>query len=253
MILAILIGFKFLQKKSESMKIILFLLLWIVLFYFPSWFTQNHYVKEGVISSVSNRYFAIPSIGFIGLIGYLISHIKPKYRNISLLLVIGLNIWSSERGLIVSSTYRSQTQQNNLYQSIDQDLPMGEEKSDLLLFLGYDWFKIIELDWNGFYPLAVKRNIQKKENFATIVSTVEEAKGMLCSNPPKFRLSKFYAWGFQNNQLYNITDQVKQIISKDENAFCYLNNSLNAGSRVKILNTFFRVDYTSTKLCNKWG
>lgn len=209
----ILIGLRYWQKKSKPLKICLFFLLWVFLFYFPSWFTQNHYVKGGVISSVSNRYLAISSIGFIGLISYLISYIKPKYQSIFLLLVICFNIWSSERGLIASSIYRSQTQQDYLYNLIDQDLPKGDEKADLLLFLGDGWLKVMELDWNGLYPLAVKRNIQKTEDFPTVVSSLKQAKEMICSANPKFRLSRFYAWEFQNNQLYNVTDKARQAIN----------------------------------------
>lgn len=212
----ILIGIKYWQKKTESLKICLVFLLWVFLFYFPNWFTQTHYVKGGVISSVSNRYLAISSIGFIGLIAYLISHIKPKYQLITLLIVIGLNIWTSENGLVKSLVYRSQTQQDYLYNLIDQDLPKGDEKTDLLLFLGNDWLKVIELDWNGFYPLAVKRNIQKTGDFPTIVSSIEQAKTMLCSASPKFKLARFYVWEFQNNQLYNVTDKAKQVISSDK-------------------------------------
>lgn len=212
----ILIGLKYWQKKSERLKVCLFFLLWVFLFYFPSWFTQAHYVKGGVISSVSNRYLAISSIGFIGLISYLINCIKPKYQSIFLLLVICFNIWSSERGLIASSIYRSQTQQDYLYNLIDQDLPKGNEKTELLLLLGNDWLKVMELDWNGFYPLAVKRNIQKTDDFPTIISSVEQAKNMLCSANPKFKLARFYAWEFQNNLLYNVTDKARQIIHTDK-------------------------------------
>lgn len=215
-LLTILIGLKFWQKKLERLKIYFFFLVWVFLFYFPSWFTQSHYVEGGAISSVSNRYFAISSVGFIGLIVYLITLIKPKYQIIFLVVVISLNIWSSERILVASSVYRSRPQQDFLYQIIDQDLPKGDEKNDLLLFLGYDWFKIVELDWNGFYPLAVKRNIQKTEDFPTIVSTIEQVKDLICSEHPKFKLSRLYAWEFRNNQLYNITDEVKEVISTDK-------------------------------------
>lgn len=214
--LTILTGLKFWQKKSKLLKIHLFFFLWIFLFYFPSWFTQSHYVEGGTISAVSNRYFAIPGIGFIGLIAYLITFIKPKYQIILLAGVIGFNIWSSERTLYMESFYRSKTQQDFLYRIIDQDLPKGDEKNDLLLFLGYDWFKTVELDWNGFYPLAIKRNITKEKEFPTIVSSVQQVKDLICSDHPKFRLSKFYAWEFQNNQLYNITDQVRQVINTDK-------------------------------------
>lgn len=215
-LLTILTGLRFWQKKSERTKIYLFFLLWVFLFYFPSWFTQSHYVEGGAISSVSNRYFAISSIGFIGLVAYLITFIKPKYQIIFLIIVIGFNIWNSERTLIAGSFYRSRAQQDSLYQIVDQDLPRGDEKNDLLLFLGYDWFKIVELDWNGFYPLAIKRNITKEEEFPTIVSTVQRAKDLICSDNPKFKLSKLYAWEFQNNQLFNVTDKVKQVINTDK-------------------------------------
>ena len=215
-VLIFLTGFNFFHKKSEFTKIVLFFLFWIILFFFPSFFTQTHYVEGGIISSVSNRYLAISSIGFISLIAYLISYIKPKYQLITLLLIIGLNIWTSEHGLITSSIYRSQTQQDYLYNLIDQDLPKGDEKTDLLLFLGSDWLKIIELDWNGFYPLAVKRNIKKTDDFPTIISSIEQAKNMLCSTNPKFKLTRFYSWEFRNNLLYNVTDKVRQIIRTDK-------------------------------------
>lgn len=216
----ILICLALLRKKRESLRIIFFFLVWAFLFYFPSFFTQSHYVAGGTISAVSNRYLAIPSIGIIGLISYLITFMRFKTRVIILILIISLNIFNSNKILRKQYTYRSLEVQNMLYNKIDQDLPRGEERDKTLVFLGNNEVKIVGLDWNGFYPLAIRRGITDKKEFPIIINNLADIKKSICGDESlslETKLSRLYAWEVQNRTIYNISENVRLLIGKDCN------------------------------------
>lgn len=219
------ITFRFLKGRTNIFKILTFLSIWVFLFYLPSWFTQGHYVKLGTISAVSNRYLLIPSIGFIIIISYLLVSLK-KYTWIVLGFIIMFNLISSFRILTAESEYRSVEIQTKIYDKIDQDLPKGDEKNKLIIFLGNDPIKIFAIEWNGFYPLAVRRNITEKNDFPTIANNLEYVKKLVCKQQdkavPDFLLSNLYAWTtlYQNKltsdpPIINVSDQIRSFIKSD--------------------------------------
>jgi len=113
-------------------------------------------------------------------------------------------------------TYRSLEVQNRLYNKIDQDLPRGNEKTTYLLFLGDNQIRLFGLEWNGFYPLALRRGITDKKEFPTIINNLADAKKRLCANPLGSNLPGLYAWEVQDNgMLYNVTEDVKLLIMKE--------------------------------------
>lgn len=211
--------FLLLRKKSDSLRIALFFGLLIVLFYFPGWFTQSFYFEHQSASAVSNRYFTISNVGLVGLMTYLISFVVSKYRVAILLAIIILNLWSSWRILSWESIYHSTATQNYLYEKIDKDLPKGDEKSKILLFTGDHWIRIA-LDWNDFYPLALKRGIIRKSEFSEVTNDLNRVKELVCARdentPPKFRLSNLYGWDVGSGDIYNVSKQLRSIISNDK-------------------------------------
>lgn len=213
----LVIGLIFLRKKSETSMILFYLSIWVFLFYFPNWFTQSHYVEGGTISSVSNRYLAISSIGFIGLISYLTSFLKSRIRMVLFIFIIFLNIWSSLRILNNEHRYRSLNTQNLIFNIIDQDLPKGEERNKILMVLGDYDMKVAGFEWNGFYPIALKRGITNQQQFSTIVNNLEDAKKLLCNRNmiSKYKISEFYSWKVQNNTIENISEEVRLVLRKD--------------------------------------
>lgn len=213
------LGYKFFRKKSENLKILLFLSIWVFLFYFPSWFTQGHYVKGGTISAASNRYLAISSIGFIAMLSFLLKFLKNRYAYIILMVIISLNLISSSRILNDEYKYRSVEVQNKLYGKIGQELPLGKEKDDLLLFLGNNALRIFGIEWNGFYPVALTRGITDMNEFPTLVYDLQTAKDYICPTKEsslKFKLSNLYAWEVQNDNIVNVSEDVRKFISFDK-------------------------------------
>lgn len=213
----IIIGFIFLWKKSESTMILFYLSIWIFLFYFPNWFTQSHYVEGGAISAISNRYLVISSIGFIGLISYLIHFLRAKIVLIILSLIIFANILSSWRILKGEYVYRSLKAQNILYNRIDQDLPRGDEENKILMVIGDYKIKVFGFEWNGFYPLALRRGIKNQKEFSTIATNLEDAKKIVCNQDSisKFKISELYSWQIQNSTIHNISEEIRLIVKKD--------------------------------------
>lgn len=211
------VGIFFLKKRTEPLMVMFFLLVWVFLFYFLNWFTQSHYVEGAVISAVSNRYLAISSIGLIGFIAYLINFLKPRIQLIFFSLIIFINVLNSLRILNDESIYRSVKSQDLLFNRIDQDLPKGNEENRILMVLGDYKAKVAGFEWNGFYPLALRRNITNQHEFSTIVNNLEEAKVLLCNHndSSKFRISDLYSWQMQNNNIYNVSKEVRKILNQD--------------------------------------
>lgn len=220
----LIIAYAFVRKKTIFLMISLLFCTWVFLFYFPSWFTQGHYVKLGTISAVSNRYLAIPSVGFIILVAYLVASLK-RYSYVVVIMLIALNLVAGFRILSAESKYRSVEIQNKLYDRIDQDLPTGNEKNKLMLFIGNDPIKIFGIEWNGFYPLATKRKIFQKNDFPTIANNLEQVKKLVCKQKgkefPDFMLSNLYAWATVpqsttfESPITNVSEQVKSLIKSD--------------------------------------
>lgn len=99
-------------------------------------------------------------------------------------------------------------------------MPRGNEKDKLLLFLGDNWLRIVGLDWNGFYPIAIKRGITDKNKFPTIINNLQQAKDLVCTSndaiPPKFELSKLFAWEIKDGDIYNVSENARKIIISEK-------------------------------------
>ncbi len=212
-----ILGMIFILKKKESSKVVLFLSIFSLLFYLPSWLTQTHYVEGGAISAASNRYFAISSIGLLGLISYLITIIKStNFRFIVIALVVLLQLWSANRVLIQEAKYRTTKVQNILYSQINKDAPKGSEQRSLYVFLGNSWLRIVGLGWNGFFPLALQRGIINIKEFPAIVNNLQLAKEDICpldKSTPKYSLADMYAWEVDEQSIYNVTEQARKLVN----------------------------------------
>ena len=215
----IILIFAFWKRKSTIFRILLFLSIWIFLGLIPGWLTQSDYIERQSYTAVSHRYLTLSSIGLIGLIAYSTSFIKRKYSFPILTAVIILNLWSSYRILSWESIYHSAVTQNYLYNQIDKDLPKGDEKNKILVFTGDHWVRIA-LDWNDFYPLALKRGITRKSEFSTVTNDLDRVKELICApdenTPPKFRLPNLYAWDVGSGDIYNVSKQLRSVISSDK-------------------------------------
>lgn len=209
----------FLRRKTQFSKIVLFLSIWVLITFLPSWLTQSDYIERQSFTAVSHRYFAVPSIGLIGLIAYLISFARNKYRLPLLIAVIGINLWSSNRILSWQSVYNSNQTQKYLYDRIDQDVPKGDEKNKLFFFTGDHWIRVA-LEWSGFYPIALRRGITQRSEFSTVTNSLDQVKDLICAKDeeafPKFKLSNLYGWDVGSGDIYNVSKEVRLIISSEK-------------------------------------
>lgn len=206
----------FLKTKSNFSKIIFFLLSWIIFFYFPSWITQEHIVRGGLVIGVTNRYLALSSIGLIIIFAIVLEKIKNK--NIAALLlsaIIFLNVFTSNRLLGSEQQYRSQKIQADLYNKIDKDVPLGFEKNSIFIYQGNNWLKIIGLEWNGVYPFVLKRGIINPDDFPLILNDINSIISKLCLDKDRYSLANVYAWDVSSGKLENTTNQFRETISRD--------------------------------------
>lgn len=208
-----LIFLSYIQTKKNSYKIIFFLLSWILVFYFPSWITQEHIVKGNLVIGVTNRYLAVSAVGVVTLLAITAAKIKTLTLSVSvLIIVIAANIITANNLLAKEEEYRSVKVQEALYNKIDSDVPKGVEKNSIFIFLGNNWFKVFALDWNGAYPFALKRGIHQVSEFPAVYSNVEEVANKLCAEQAKYQLVNVYAWKVDNQKLTNVSQQVQDTV-----------------------------------------
>lgn len=223
LVITILIFLLYIQTKKNSYKIIFFLLSWILVFYFPSWITQEHIVKGNLVIGVTNRYLAVSAVGVATLLAIMISKVKNLKLSLSVLvIIISVNIFTANNLLAKEEEYRSVKVQEALYNKIDSDVPKGVEKNSIFIFLGNNWFKVFALDWNGAYPFALKRNINKVSEFPVVLNNLEDAANKLCAEPERYRLQNVYAWSVDSQNIINISLQVQDTLSNMSS--CHIQN-----------------------------
>lgn len=132
-------------------------------------------------------------------------------------MIIFANILSSWRILKGEYAYHSLEAQNILYNRIDQDLPSENEENKILMVIGDYKIKVFGFEWNGFYPLALRRGIKNQKEFSTIATNLEDAKKLVCNQDSisKFKISELYSWQIQNSTIHNISEEIRLIVKKD--------------------------------------
>ena len=208
-------------KKKIADPIIVFLLVWIYVFCLPNWIF-NVIMTPGY----TNRYLVVSSVGYVGLIAYLILKIQSKSIRIAitvvfiaLQLIIGWNVHFSY------DIFRSDRLFQKFTSVMDKDVPK-ENKQFLFVMITDD----PELS-KGFFmskqvPFVIKRNIQKREEFPIFADSIEMALSYLCGritinnavlrNVPitnVIPLSDVYAWQIdKNHTVTSIHPQIRALL-----------------------------------------
>lgn len=222
----------FLKRKTDPYKNLIFFLLWILLFYFPSWMAGEHMVTGSVVLGVTHRYFAIPSIGLVAILAFFISRINKKFLRIFILIaVLSSNIFMANKILRDELSYRSVEIQNKLYNQINQTVAKGKEGESILIFLGNDNLRLFALDWNGAFPFLLKRGITKVHDIPVVTNDIETINKLLCGETDnlslnsgtgsqlnvkdkKFLLENLYAWITVSGDLQNVSEEVRGQVQK---------------------------------------
>lgn len=216
----------FLWKKGETYKIVLFLYIWIFLFYLPNFLTQ-YFARSGV--ATESRYYAISSVGVVGLLAYGFSFIQSKYINWILGVFLVFNLYVTNNVLKGYSSFRSIQVHNKIWGKIDQDVPK-DEKMSVFMYSGENYLRRERfLDWQDTIPFALKRGIIRKEEFPIMTNDKNLIARLICEkNVPRHSpfgnliqkepipLSHVHAWELKNEggELENRSEQERDGIKK---------------------------------------
>lgn len=178
----------FLRKKSKTIGIISFFIFWVFIFYLPNFLSEPRAPMAG-----PNRYLYLSSIGFIYLIAYLLSKLHKRLVVIGLSgLFVLLNIYRANSILSWQSSYRQASVINNMWSTIDRDVPKNEV-NDIFIFTGQQPWLQQNLDFSVYYPFLIKRKFHANYSEFPIVTRDEKTiLTYLCSNGKIQIGSKFY-------------------------------------------------------------
>lgn len=222
----------FLKRKRDIYKNLIFFLLWILFFYFPSWMASGLMVNGNVIAGVTNRYFAIPSVGLVIIIAFFISTINNKFlRVLTLIVILSSNILMANRILKDELSYRSIEVQDKLYDQINRTVAKGKERESIFVFLGDNDLRLFALDWNGAFPFALKRKITDLDGFPVVTNSIDVINKLLCGETDtisisagvgspinvkgkKFLLENLYAWVTVNGDLQDVSEEIRGQVQK---------------------------------------
>lgn len=233
----LIIFYQFVRTKKDVYRNLIIFSFWIPVFYLPSWLASQHLVSGSNMVGVTHRYLTIPNVGLAAILGYMASGIKNNVsRSLFITVVIFLNILNINIIMNNESNFRSQSVQNKLFGKIDRDVPLGNLKNSIFVYLGDSWLKIVGLDWNGAFPLAVRRGITDTNDFPVVTSDVKLIEKLICGKTDMqsvgvgvgmeislknkhFSLENLYAWKINDNtgELQNVSDQIRKILSDNIN------------------------------------
>ncbi|MCL5073870.1 MAG: hypothetical protein M1308_23705 [Actinobacteria bacterium] len=224
---------RFLRRKDNAYKILLFFSSWIVVSFFPTWLLIQWYVG-GLLPGVTGRYLAISSVGLIALLGYILSRLKIANAIFLLVVIILFNIWTANRILNQELIYRSALIHNLFWNDADRMIP--KEEQSIIMIIGAKSLGS-ELAATHAIPLGLKRGINIAEDLPIITEDMELVKKLLCEDNvyrPDFRvygparfgailqrekipLSHLYAWRIYEDSFVDVTEQERKLLRTEVN------------------------------------
>lgn len=213
---------QFINKKNESLKVLLIFSAWIPIFFLPNWLLPNQeMIQNGQILGVTHRYLTLSAVGLVCLLGYFLTLIKNKRLGVFLLIfVIGSNIVMANQILNRESDYRSKDVTKPIWDKIERAVPAGAE--NLLFFIrGDDKYRVNVIS-QAKIPFAIRRKIISRDKWPISTSDPGNAKGYICGlfvGERKVPLSNLYGWETKGNTVENISEQIRNEFSKIDCSF----------------------------------
>lgn len=174
--MTIFLGLGYFRKSTHRKMIVLFLLFWTFIYYFPNW------VYETTLTvGASHRYLTISSIGLYGLFAYFLSRVKNK-RFVYLVATIFIlnNIYLSNRTLSKLSEFRSNRIIESVITAIDNSIPAGQQDA-VIYYEGDGKIRGFILDWSSGIPIPMRRNIADRKKFPIwLGANREKVRKLLC-------------------------------------------------------------------------
>lgn len=141
-------------NKSNGRPIFVFLL-WITLFYVPTWFFEPRLVATGV-----HRYLAMPSVGWYGLIGWIVSRTR-RFRAVAVAAVVilmFLQVSVVHSYIRAVSPYRKTAVAEAVWDGVDR-IVRKDVLPTIFVYTGEEPMKTNVFDISGLTQFAVRRKL----------------------------------------------------------------------------------------------
>lgn len=225
------IGVSRIRRKDKS--IFLFLLFWIPANYFIGWLLREMY--RGVfLPGTSHRYLLIPSIGLVGILGFVLSKFRVRTSIFLLLFILIINVARSIQILTQQLPYQSYKNHKLFWDMVDREVPRKYEGSLIFYFASYEPI-MSELAYTQSVPFATRRGINKVNEVPITTQDRELVKILLCKNNLEVKnildygitkdgirlqknpvpLNNLYVWTYKDNSFINITAEQKEALRQE--------------------------------------
>lgn len=202
--LTIGIAFEFFNRYRKGIGIALTFLVWIFVFYIPNWFFEPRLTMGG-----THRYMVISAIGFIALVGYLLSLIRN--RTVALAIAaffVIVNIVTANHFSAIAAEYRSARKISTLWEQIDRDVASVIQKP-IFVFGGQEPIRTFALKYSGGYPFALRRGIADFQNIPYVIDDRNLMEKRICSDT--IPLNHLFAWDIaESGAITNKTLEVRR-------------------------------------------
>ena len=199
-----LVGIK---KRNKHARVVLFFVLWMLLFYLPNWLFE-----PAITVGATHRYLVISSVGFLGLIAYGATHMRPVFlAGLFTVCFIAANYLVVQQRLAFASRYRSAGVVDTVWNTIDHSVA-STNGVKIFMYTGQDPLVTYVLNLSGSAPFALRRNIDDPNVFPIITADTEKILYYLCTQHPivsvfgkdvrldtGIAISNVFAWNLTND------------------------------------------------------
>lgn len=219
----LILRFKTLRARGPG--IIIFSLSWIFVTYIPNWLFEPR-----LTMGVTHRYMAISGIGFILLLGYILSHIRRQsVLIVCVILFIIANMWTAQWYLGIASVYRWSGIVSPLWETIENDV--AGDQGSVFIFEGKEPLRTYALALSGPAPFAIAREVSRAYDMPIVTSDFSLILRLICvAATERFQpgakvvqkdvipLGHVYAWSVnESGSLTNTSDIWRKNLLKQAN------------------------------------
>jgi hypothetical protein len=195
------------KKQKENGFFLLLFTSWILLFFIPCWIFEPRQMVEPI-----HRYLVLPSVGFVGVLGYLVA--KMKHISLALVVVICImviNMSASHRLLAFEYTYRSADLTEQFWKTIVASVPKNEVRS-IFVFQGEEPVRTWTLEISAAKTFTVRRKISDATLLPMVTTDTDRIVLSLCGSKT-IPLSHVHAWSVRNNgNIKDISQERKDML-----------------------------------------
>ncbi len=191
-----IISIRLRRTQKNVVSIFVFFTAWILLFYFPAWMYDPRLITTQV-----HRYLAMPSIGFIILVAYVISLLSSGWiRFILVILFLIANIYASSQAISQVSFFRSYALNEYIWNTVVRG--SSANTKSILVLQGDEPLKTAIFFYHSAFAFALKANIGHVQNLPLVTEDNNQILSLMCAKSdrqiPLRALSAWYLHGDGN-------------------------------------------------------